>query len=88
MGLKMLNDDANYAVFRTMWCITVYSIAVIKFNGFFGTKAGKIVTAENHAYNQDHEDGMIQKNYFLGFVNSYLGMSAAAFYDGKLIGVA
>ena len=40
LGLEMLNDDANYAVFRTMWCITVYSIAVIEFNKFFGQKAG------------------------------------------------
>ena len=37
---------------------------------------------------QDHEEGMIQKSYTLGFVNSYLGMAAAAFYDQKLTGVA
>ena len=74
-------DDKNYAVFRTMWCILVYSYAVIKFNGFFGAKAREIVTRENHPYWQDHEEGMIQKSYSLGFVNSYLGMSFAAYAD-------
>ena len=43
---------------------------------------------ENHAYWQDHEEGLIQKSYVLGFVNSYLGMSAAAFFDEKMTVVA
>ena len=80
--------EKNWAILRTMWCILVYSWFVIQFNGYFGKKAAKIVFEENHKYTQDHEEGMIQKSYFLGFVNSYLGMSVAAFFDGKLTGVA
>ena len=80
--------EKDYAVWRTMWCVVIYSIAVIEFNARFSKKAGQIVTAENHAYEADHEAGMIQKQYVLGFVNSYLGMSAAAWYDKKLTGTA
>ena len=78
----------DYAVFRTMWCVIIYSIAVIEFNGRFSKKAGDIVRAENHKYEEDHEAGMIQKQYTLGFVNSYLGMGVAAFFDRKLTGTA
>ena len=80
--------EKDYAVWRTMWCVVIYSIAVIEFNSRFSKKAGEIVTKENHAYEADHEAGMIQKQYVLGFVNSYLGMSAAAWYDQKLTGTA
>ena len=80
--------EKNYAVFRTMWCILVYSYAVIKFNEKFGKEAANIVNKENHKYWQEHEEGLIQKTYVLGFVNSYLGMSAAAFFDNKLTVVA
>ena len=80
--------EKDYAVWRTMWCVVIYSIAVIRFNAAFSTRAAKIVIAENHAYEADHEAGMIQKQYVLGFVNSYLGMSAAAWYDQKLTGTA
>ena len=80
--------EKDYAVWRTMWCVVIYSIAVIEFNARFSKKAAAIVTAENHAYEADHEAGMIQKQYVLGFVNSYLGMSAAAWYDKKLTGTA
>jgi hypothetical protein len=86
--LAMVFKDANVAVFRTLWCITIYSIAVIEFNAAFGKRAAAIVKKENHPYWQDHEEGLIQKSYSLGFLNSYLGMSVAAFYDQKLKGVA
>ena len=42
-----------------MWCVIIYSIAVIEFNGRFSKKAGDIVRAENHKYEEDHEAGMI-----------------------------
>ena len=74
-------SDKNYAIFRTMWCILVYSWFVLKFNAVFGKEAKRIVERENHKYMQEHEEGMIQKSYFLGFVNSYLGMSVAAYFD-------
>ena len=32
--------EKDYAVFRTMWCILIYSIAVIEFNARFAVKAG------------------------------------------------
>ena len=40
----------DYAVFRTLWCVIIYSIAVIEFNGRFSKRAAQIVNAENHAY--------------------------------------
>ena len=81
MLLAELFKDSNIAVFRTLWCITIYSIAVIEFNAAFGKRAAAIVKKENHPYWQDHEEGLIQKSYALGFLNSYLGMSWAAFVD-------
>jgi len=86
--LAIVFKDPNIAVFRTLWCIVIYSLCVIEFNAAFGKRAAAIVKKENHPYWQDHEEGLIQKSYSLGFLNSYLGMSAAAFYDQKLKGVA
>ena len=54
---------------------------VIWFNGHFKKAAGKIVAAENRKYKKDFEESLINKNYTLGFFNSYLGMTSAAFYD-------
>ena len=54
---------------------------VIWFNGHFEKAAGKIVAAENRKYKKDFEESLINKNYTLGFFNSYLGMTSAAFYD-------
>mgnify|MGYP001344429022 CR=1 FL=1 len=48
--LAMLFKDANIAVFRTLWCIFIYSIAVIEFNAAFGKRAADIVRKENHPY--------------------------------------
>ena len=42
--------EKSYAIFRTMWCILVYSWFVIQFNGYFGKKAAAIVKRENHKY--------------------------------------
>jgi len=39
-------------------------------------------------YKKDHEESLIKKGYTLGFFNSYLGMSWAAFVDRKLMNVA
>lgn len=64
--------------------VIVYSYAVIKFNDIFKGFVGKIVKAENLKYKKDHEESLIQKNYTLGFFNSYLGMSWAAFIDMKM----
>ena len=64
--------------------VIVYSYAVIKFNGVFKTFVGKVVFNENLKYKKDHEESLIQKNYTLGFFNSYLGMSWAAFIDMKM----
>jgi len=89
MGLAALPwATPDNAIARTGWCIIIYSYAFITFYEFFGKRAADIVVKENHKYMQDHEEGMIQKNYVLGFVNSYFGMSFAAFVDQKLIGVA
>ena len=59
----------------------------MKFNQVFGKEAGKIVTRENLPYKKEHEESMVVKSYTLGFVNSYLGMMAAAFFFRSLAGV-
>lgn len=91
LGLWLLKIDAisdpALNVPRLWINITVYSIAVIKFNQYFKTAAVRIVKAENHKYKKDHEEALVQKNYTLGFFNSYLGMSWAAFIDKKLVSV-
>ena len=56
---------------------------MIYYNKWLKIIATKIVVAENHKFKKDHEESMIQKNYTLGAFNSYLGMTAAAFYDKK-----
>jgi hypothetical protein len=73
----------DWAIYRVFFCVFIYSIAVVQFNKFFKKVATRIVVAENHKYKKDHEESMIRKNYTLGAFNSYLGMSAAAFYDKK-----
>ena len=80
--IEYISSD-DLALFRTMFCVFIYSIAVIYFNTYFKQVAATIVTRENHKYKKDHEESMIRKNYTLGAFNSYLGMSAAAFYDKK-----
>lgn len=39
--------------------VIVYSIAVIKFNGYFKGFVGKLVTKENLKYKKDHEESLI-----------------------------
>ena len=77
-------NDKVYKLPRLWIRVIIYSIAVIYFNGYFKTAAGRIVKAENLKYKQDHEESLIIKSYTLGFFNSYLGMSWAAFIDKKL----
>ena len=43
-------SGAEYNIFRVFWCVFIYSIAVIEFNGRFSKRAAQIVNAENHAY--------------------------------------
>lgn len=69
-----------------LWTV-IYSIAVIYLSGWFAAKAKVIVEKENHKFNFDHENSMIVKSYILAFVNCYLGLFAAAFYDQKYKGL-
>ena len=62
-------------------------MAVIIFNGQFKKFATAVVNNENKKYKKEHEESLINKNFTLGFFNSYLGMSWAAFIDRKLINV-
>ena len=80
--IEKISDD-EYAVYRIFFCVFIYSVAVIYYNKWLKIIATKIVVAENHKFKKDHEESMIQKNYTLGAFNSYLGMTAAAFYDKK-----
>ena len=73
--------DPEYKLPRLWINIFVYSVMVIWFNGHFKKAAGKIVAAENKKYKKEFEESLINKNYTLGFFNSYLGMTSAAFYD-------
>mmetsp|Transcript_30458 Transcript_30458/g.37495 ORF Transcript_30458/g.37495 Transcript_30458/m.37495 type:complete len:320 (-) Transcript_30458:991-1950(-) len=81
-----LNDKA-YKIPRLWISVITYSIAVIYFNRYFKGFVAKVVTAENLKYKKEHEESLIQKGYTLGFFNSYLGMSWAAFVDRKLANV-
>lgn len=62
-------------------------MAIIYFNAYFKKAAGKIVVAENRKYKKEHEESLINKSFSLGFFNSYLGMSWAAFIDQLLVNV-
>lgn len=79
--------EKEYKLPRLWICIFVYSIAIIKFNQYFKGFATKVVTLENKKYKQQHEEASIRKGYTLGFFNSYLGMSWAAFVDKALMNV-
>ena len=85
--VKYFVKDDKWAVFRTQFTIIVYSYCVVRFNKAFGRAAGTIVRRENLPYWKEHEESMVVKTYVLGFVNSYLGMLAAAFFFRSLAGV-
>ena len=80
-------SEKQYTIPRLWVCIIVYSIIIILFNKEFKKISTKIVVAENLKYNSDHENSLIRNSYTLGFWNSYLGMSWAAFVDQLLAGV-
>ena len=82
-GLK----DKQYHLPRLWIRVITYSIAVIFFNRKFKDWVTHFVTKENLKYKNDHIKSLIQKNYALGFFNSYLGMSVAAFVHQKLVSV-
>lgn len=72
-----------------LWvCVIVYSVAVIYFNDYFKKFVTWAVKLENLKYKKDHEEALINKNYTLGFFNSYLGMGWASFVDQVLKNVA
>jgi len=65
-----------------LWVI-IYSSIVIYMTKNFKKSAAWIVTLENHKFMNDHEDSMISKTYCIAFVNCYLGLFAAAFFEQK-----
>jgi len=77
-----VTNDFYIVAWEWLWTV-IYSIAVIYLSGWFATKAKVIVEKENHKFNFDHENSVIIKSYILAFVNCYLGLLAAAFYDRK-----
>ena len=79
--------EKQYKLPRLWINVIVYSYAVILFNGKFKDIVGKVVAGENLKYKKDKEESLVQKGYALGFFNSYLGMSWAAFIDRKLMNV-
>ena len=86
--LEIPELNAKHLKVPRLWInVITYSIAVIKFNGYFKGHVVRIVTKENLKYKKDHEESLIKKNYTLGFFNSYLGMSWAAFVDEKMANI-
>ena len=89
LGKALLNVDIlgekKYKLPRLWINVITYSIAVIFFNDIFKEFVKRVVINENLKYKKDHVESLIKKNFTLGFFNSYLGMSCAAFYDRKMV---
>ena len=86
--LEIPELNAKHLKVPRLWInVIVYSLAIIEFNKRFKVFVGKVVVAENLKYKKDHEQSLIIKGYTLGFFNSYLGMSWAAFVDKKMANI-
>lgn len=62
-----------------MWAI-IYTVGIVLLSHWFTKNSHKIVDKENHKFNFQYENSMIQKSYLLAFINCYLCLFADAFF--------
>lgn len=68
--------------------VICHSVAVTYANKGFAKVSKHLVVLENHKYTNDHENSLIEKNYFLAFINCYIGLFAAALWDRSYAGLS
>ena len=68
--------------------VVLHSVAVTYANKGFKKVSQYLVKLENHKWTNDHENSLVEKTYFLAFINCYIGLFAAALWDRSYSGLS